>query len=77
MKRAKLKESTIKRKTKVIWTNLIIFVILFVTSLVLYSASGYETYKDLFFILTLIFGVVSLALLISLLVYKFAKYFKK
>jgi len=71
-----LKSTNIKKKTGLIWKNLVLFVILFVVSLVLYSASGSDLYRDLFFVLSIFFGFIGLAFFIALLVYIFLKYLK-
>lgn len=76
-KRAKaISNSEIDKKERFIWRNLILFVILFVLSLVLYSASSSEIYDNLFLVLMIFFGFVGVAFLISFLVYFFLKKFK-
>ena len=66
------------RKISLVSKNLITFVILFVVSLVLYSASSSNSiYENLFAILTMIFGFVSLAFLIVFLIFVFMKMLKK
>ncbi|MBD3247163.1 hypothetical protein GF378_00915 [Candidatus Pacearchaeota archaeon] len=71
-----IKSSNIKKTTGVIWKNLVLFIIFFVLSLVLYFASTADVYKDLFFVLSLFFGFVGIAFLIAFLVYFFLKKFK-
>lgn len=71
-----VRSSNIKKKTGFIWKNLVLFAILFVLSLVLYYASNADTYKDLFFVLSLFFGFIGIAFLISFLVYFFLKKLK-
>jgi hypothetical protein len=65
------------RKLKIVINNLIFFIILFVLSLILYSVSGEEMYINLFLMLSIIFGFVSLAFLISLLVLLFLKIMRR
>ncbi len=61
---------------KIVFTNLIVFVILFLVSLVLYSfLSG--VYQSLFFVFMLGFGVISAAFLITLVTFLFLKLFNK
>jgi hypothetical protein len=66
----------IDKKERFIWRNIVLFVILFVLSLVLYSASSSEIYDSLFLVLMIFFGFVGVAFVISFLVYFFLKKFK-
>ncbi len=56
------------RKFKIVTTNLILFIILGVISYALYSASEQLVYVNLFLLLSFLFGFVSLAFFIALLV---------
>ena len=64
------------KKKDIVIKNLAIFVILFVASILLYSVSTQEMYSNLFFILSFIFGFVSIAFLIVYLVFFFRKVMK-
>ncbi len=75
-KKRGIKEKKINNKIRIIVKNLIGFGILFIFFLSLYYVRE-EVYKDLFFILSIVFGIISLTFLISLLVYVFVKYLKK
>ena len=65
-----------EKKKDIIIKNLSIFVILFVASILLYGVSTQEMYSNLFFILSFIFGFVSVAFLIVYLVFFFRKVMK-
>ncbi|MFH1151605.1 MAG: hypothetical protein V1788_00600 [Nanoarchaeota archaeon] len=71
----KLRNEGAKKKNIVV-KNLAIFVILFVASFLLYNVSTQEIYINLFFILSFIFGFVSIAFLIVYLVFFFRKVMK-
>ncbi len=66
-----------KQRINLVARRLIFFVILFVLSLVLNVAISNEIWKNLFAMLTLIFGFVSLAFLIVLLILWFMKIIRK
>lgn len=66
-----------KRKLNIVLGNLTFFVIIFVLSTILYSISKTEFYLSLFFMLSLIMGVFSIALLIVLLIFVFMKFMNK
>ena len=72
-----IKLSDYKRKTSLILRNLTISIILFVLSLGLYYVSSGEILTDLFWVTALIAGFVSVALVISYLVFLFFKLFGK
>ena len=55
-------------KIKRVWMNLILFLILGVVSFVLFGVSNDEIFVNLFTILVILFGFVTLALFITLLV---------
>ena len=57
--------------------NLIMFVILFVFSFLLYSVSTNELYVNLFLMLSIVLGFVALAFLIILLSFIFMRIFRK
>jgi len=64
------------KKKGIVIKNLALFVILFVASILLRSVSTQEMYSNLFFILSFIFGFVSIAFLIVYLVFFFRKVMK-
>lgn len=72
----KLIRST-QRKVSLVLKNLILFIILFVVSLVLYAGASIEIYVNLFGILSIIFGFLALTFLIVFLIFVFMKVFKK
>jgi hypothetical protein len=65
------------RKMNIVLGNLLLFIILFVFSSVLYVVSTGEFYINLFFLLSLIFGALSLTFLIILLILVFLKVLKQ
>jgi len=66
-----------ERKIMIVIKRLILFLILGVVTFGLYSVSGNELYVNLFAILAILFGFVSLALFIALLVLLVMKVLKK
>ena len=80
---SKIKESsrtildTIHSKVNLILKNLLLFVVLFIVFFVLYNFSSLPLYENLFLILTMIFGFLSIAFLIALLVFVFMRLLKK
>ena len=70
------KEDYNRRKLSLVLGNLTFFVILFVVSTILYSISTTVFYTNLFFMLSLVMGVFSIALLIVLLIFVFLKFMK-
>ena len=66
-----------QRRINLVLGNLLVFVILFVLSSVLYVASTIDFYKTLFFLLSLIFGALSIAFLIVLIAFVFLKVLKE
>jgi len=64
-------------KMSLVLKNLFLFGVLFVLSLILYNATSVGMYEDLFFLLSMIFGFIEIAFLISLLVFVFLKYGQK
>jgi len=69
--------SNYKRKTNLILRNLTIFVILFILSLGLQYVSSVKFLTDFFWVIALITGFVSVALVISYLVFLFYRSFGK
>ena len=65
------------KKIRLVVGNLILFAILFVLSLVFYYISSAELYLNTFFMLSFVFGFLSLALLISLLVLLFIRVLRR
>ncbi len=66
-----------KKKINLVLKNLILFVILFTLSFVLYNVSSQEMYTNLFLLLSIIFGFITIAFLIVLLIFLFLKVAKK
>ncbi len=62
-----------QRRVNIVLGNLLLFIILFALSSVLYIASTLDFYKTLFFLLSLIFGALSIAFLIILLALVFLR----
>lgn len=62
-----------RRKLRLVLGNLMFFIIVFVVSTILYTISMVEFYKSLFFMLSFVFGVFSIALLIVLLIFVFLR----
>ncbi len=69
--------SNLKRRFGIALRNLILFLIMFVVSYGLYSASSSDLMINLFFLLSVIFGFVSLAFLLVLLIFVFMKIIRK
>lgn len=65
------------RKFKVVSRHLMFYAILFVISLVLYIASNNEMYVNLFWMLSFLFGFLSLAFLILVIIFFLLKNMKK
>lgn len=57
--------------------ELILFVVLFIFSLVLYSVAEQEVWKNLFFLLMIVFGALGVGFLIVFLIFFFSKFVKK
>lgn len=68
-----------KMKIKLVLTNLVLFIVLSLLSFVLYSVRWIsdEMVLNLFFILAIIFGFVSVAFLIVLLIFLFLRVMRK
>jgi hypothetical protein len=72
-KAAKFTKASLKRKFNLAFRRFVFFVILFVACLVLYSVTSSGFLLSLFGMLSIIFGVISLGLMITLLVLFFSK----
>ena len=59
---------TSSRKLKIVTSNLVLFVILGILSYLLYNSSTQLIYVNLFYLLSFLFGFVSLAFFIALLI---------
>lgn len=66
-----------KNKINLVLKNLFVFAILFFLSLVLYQVSEAEIYLNLFLLLSILFGFVSIAFILVFLVFLFLKWAKK
>ena len=66
-----------KKKFSLVFKNLVFFVIFFVLSLILFTASSKEIFENLFLLLAIIFGFIALSFFIVLLVLWFLKLMKK
>ena len=69
--------ASISTSIRVVLNNLIIFFILFLISLILFSVLKSEVLSNLFFIFMLGFGFISIAFLITIVVFFFLKLFQK
>jgi hypothetical protein len=78
-KRAKVsaKIDSLKNKIRVSLRNLVVFLILFAASFILWMVSSTDIFRNLFGLLSIIFGFLSLALLIVLMVFLILKSGKK
>ncbi len=66
-----------KRKIAVVLNNLLLFVALSLVSFVLYRFLQNELLVNLFFVMSMVFGFVSVAFLITLLILFIIKFVKK
>jgi len=71
------KTASLKNKINTSLKNFVIFLILFLASFVLYMISSSSLFLNLFGLLSIIFGFLSLALLIALVVFLILKSGKK
>lgn len=72
--------SALKNKIYISWKNFIVFLVLFIVSFVLYEvskSSQSDFFANLFGVLSIIFGFLSLALLIVLAVFLILRSAKK
>ena len=72
-----MKSGAGNNKFNIVLKNLILFLILFVLSLIFYNFSKGVIYEQLFFLLSLLFGFVSIAFLIALLIFVILRMMKK
>ena len=75
--RVRAVRQTSQRKMNLVLGNLLLFIILFVLSSILYIVSTAEFYRNMFFLLSLIFGGLSMAFLIILLALVFLRILKQ
>jgi K+-sensing histidine kinase KdpD len=69
---------SIQSNIRIVLTNLIVFAVLFLISLILWSLlQSNITLQNLFFVFAMGFGVISVAFLITLVVFLFMKLFQK
>ena len=66
-----------KKKINLVLRNLVLFVVISLVSFILYLVSSKAMFKNLFSLLAMVFGFVSVAFLIVLLIFLFTKLFKK
>lgn len=65
------------KKNEIIVKNFILFIILFILSFILYTVSNQDMYTNLFFMLSVVFGFVTIAFLITYLIFFFMKVMRK
>jgi len=65
-----------KRRFSIALKNFILFAIFFVLCFVLYNVSTAEIYVNLFLLLSIVLGFVSLAFLIAILTFLFMRFFR-
>lgn len=65
------------KKFSLLTTNLIMFAAMFIISLGLYSVSSNEFYTNLFWMLSIIAGFITLALFIVYLIFVLLRYLRK
>jgi hypothetical protein len=75
--RVRAVRQTSQRKMNLVLGNLLLFIILFVLSSILYVVSTAEFYRNMFFLVSLIFGGLSIAFLIILLALVFLRILKQ
>jgi len=63
------KKDSLRNKIDVLWKNLVLFLVLFVFSYLLYSISSSALFLNLFGTLAILFGFISFALLLVLMVF--------
>ena len=69
--------SSLKNKINISWRNFVIFLVLFIASFLFYNFSSGSLFLNLFGLLSILFGFLSLALLIVLVVFLILKSGKK
>ena len=70
-------ENTLKKKMSIITKNLILFSVMFLFSVVLYITSSTEIYENLFILLSIMFGFLTITFLLIILISFFLRLFKK
>ncbi len=75
--RSSSRAKSIKKKFNLVLVNLLVFIILFVASALLYSVSKNDFATSVFYLLSILFGSISVAFLIVLLVFVFIRMSKK
>ena len=63
------KRDSLRGKIDTTWKNLVLFLVLFVFSFLLYSVFSGDLFKNLFGTLSILFGFISFALLLVLIVF--------
>jgi len=76
-RRVAKKTVSLKDKINVSWRNFVIFLVLFIASFLFYNFSSTPLFLNLFGLLSILFGFLSLALLIVLVVFLILKSGKK
>ncbi|MCL5730048.1 MAG: hypothetical protein M1165_00580 [Candidatus Pacearchaeota archaeon] len=66
-----------RKNIRIIFSNLVLFVLMFLISLILYRVLPIGIFQNLFAILMMGFGFISVAFLITLLVFLFIRLFRK
>lgn len=66
-----------KDKRKLVVSKLIFFVILFIASFLIYSAASTDIYRNLFGLFAILFGFLSLALVLVLIIFYILKLLEK
>jgi len=74
---ARKKPGVGNKKFNIVLKNLILFLVLFALSMIFYNFSKDVIYEQLFFLLSLLFGFVSIAFLIALLIFVILRMIKK
>jgi len=75
--RVAFKGGDLKKRITIILNNLLLFVALSLVSLVFYNFLQNDILKNLFYVMSMVFGFVSVAFLITLLVLVIMKVVKK
>ncbi len=65
---AKKTTKSLKERATLAWKNLLLFLIIFIISFILYTFSSNDLLKNFFGVLAIIFGFLTFALLISFIV---------
>ena len=67
--KAAAKTNSLSNRIDITWKNLVLFLVLFVFSYLLYSVSSSTLFLNLFGLLSILFGFISFALLVVLIVF--------